>query len=166
MNVKAKVLAMFEKFPFLKNFNKYLRQPHQDCLERPVTDDSLTPLQEQLKTHFASICGICIYLSITCRPDIATLVGKACKGMHGPTKLHILYLETLVKYLKSSADWELVYSKSNEMLNLLQDMNNQYAEMKEIHHKPVVAFSDADWLPKADDGEQMRSMLRFADGSY
>jgi hypothetical protein len=54
-------------------------------IPRPsLDDDELSDYQLKLKENFASIVGSCIYFSITCRPDLSTIVSKACKGMHGP----------------------------------------------------------------------------------
>ena len=70
MNVKAKVLAMFKKFLFLNSYRVTINTSNhwQECLDRPIIDDSLTANQQKLKEHFASICGICIYLSICSNP--------------------------------------------------------------------------------------------------
>ena len=57
--------------------------------ELSLDDDELSDYQLKLKENFASIVGSCIYFSITCRPDLSTIVSKACKGMHGPKKIHM-----------------------------------------------------------------------------
>ena len=32
--------------------------------------------------HYASVVGACIYMAITCRPDIAHAVGRVSRAMH------------------------------------------------------------------------------------
>ena len=59
---------------------------------------------QYLKDNFASIVGLLIYCSISCRPDLTTIVNKACKGMHGPERRHILYLKAALKYINYDVD--------------------------------------------------------------
>ena len=85
-----------------------------------ILDSGATaPFTQLLKGYFPRIVGSCIYLSITCRPDISTITSKACKGMHGPKKVHILYLQMLIRYLKGHRDLALTYTKQGSGASLL-----------------------------------------------
>lgn len=85
-------------------------------------------MQECIKEDFASIVGACIYMSITCRPDIVTLCNKACKGMHDPKFGHILYLEYLLKYLKGTREDGLVYkAEGSTISNTRDELRSKYA---------------------------------------
>jgi len=92
MNVKAKIEDLFNKYPFLKALSNgkggHEHAPHSASMENPPEGDdtNLSKLQESLKENFASIVGSCIYFSVTCRPDISTIVSFACRGMHDPKK--------------------------------------------------------------------------------
>ena len=45
----------------------------------------VAPQRINLGSNYASIVGACIYLSITCRPDISHAVGRISRAMHNPT---------------------------------------------------------------------------------
>ena len=66
---------------------------------------------QYLKDNFASIVGLLIYCSISCRPDLTTIVNKACMGMHGPERRHILYLKAALKYINHNKDLKLIYKR-------------------------------------------------------
>ena len=81
MNVRAKVQDLFDKYSSLNGINRHLNTPHGTAITDPPKpeDESLTEFQLKLKQHFASLVGSCIYFSVTCRPDISTIVAKACR---------------------------------------------------------------------------------------
>ena len=159
MNVKAKIDDLFKKYPFLASSNRWSQSTSSSEIDNPpsLDDDELSDYQLQLKENFASIVGSCIYFSITCRPDLSTIVSKACKGMHGPKKIHILYLQAMIQYLKEHRDLSLVYRKNSKAISHIGSLAAAFPEMNDVPSSPVVGFSDADWLPKASDGEQMKS---------
>ena len=69
----------------------------------------------KLKEHFASIVGSIIYLSITCRPDIACATSKLARGMHGASRFQVNLLKTTLQYLNDHRDTPLVF-KANDSL--------------------------------------------------
>ena len=160
MNVQAKIEDLFDKYPFLKKISRYRNTPHGPVVTDPPNpeDDSLTDFQVQLRDNFASIVGSCIYFSVTCRPDISTIVGKSCQGMHNPKKIHVMYLELLVQYLKEHKDVKLTYSRHSLAAGLMGDLSKRYPELVDLPQAPIVGFSDANWLSKVESGERMRSV--------
>ena len=74
-----------------------------------------------------------------------------------PNKIHILYLQAMTQYLKEHKDLSLVYKKGSEATELIASLASVFPEMSDIPNSPVAGFSDADWLPKAPNGEQMKS---------
>ena len=46
---------------------------------------------------------------------------------------------------------------SDYQLELKENFATALPELIDVPSSPVVGFSDADWLPKASDGEQMKS---------
>ena len=95
MNVKAKIEDLFNKYPFLKALSNgkggHQHAPHSASMENPPEGDDtdLSKLQESPKGNFASIVGSCIYFSVSCRPDISTIVSFTCRGMQDPKKIHL-----------------------------------------------------------------------------
>ena len=57
-------------------------------------------VDEFIKAKYSSIVGALIYMSTTCRADIALAAGKCSRGMHAPTREHVYMLRCLVGYLK------------------------------------------------------------------
>ena len=52
-------------------------------------------LEMHMKKNYASTVGRVIYLHVTCRPDIARVVGAVARGIHKPARVH----ENKLKYL-------------------------------------------------------------------
>ena len=152
MNIKAKIDELFSKFSYLEK-SRWSDAPYAAIFENPpADDDALDEYEELLKKDFQSIVGSCIYFSITCRPDIATIVNRACKGMHSPKKIHIQYLSALVKYLQKHRDTCLTYTRAGRITPLLQSLSEKYIELQGLSSKSIVGFSDANHLDKIIDG--------------
>ena len=106
MDVENKIDCFFEEHrdafkgirgidaPYLKSF---------EDIDTP-SDTPLSDVQEYIRDNFQHIAGTFIYWTITCRPDLATIVNKACKGMHQPEVHHINYLEAAIKYAMKHRD--------------------------------------------------------------
>ena len=73
MNIAAKIDALFERFPLLKEL-KPANCIRMASMDETIDESKLTSFQEYLKEHFAEITGTLIYVSITCRPDISCAV--------------------------------------------------------------------------------------------
>ena len=113
-----------------------------------------------IKDNFATICGTCLYMSITCRPDIATICSRYCRGMHGPTYHHILLAYYMIRYLWGTKSHGLHYYRDNSPIwDSVRTMEQHYPEMKHPSEDPVIAFSDADFADKWD--ERLRSTSGF-----
>jgi len=156
-SVRSKIEDLFEKFDFLgnppkKRLGRDLHAPYLPQFEHPPEDDELDEEEMQIKENFASIVGSCIYFSITARPDIATIVNKACKGMHGPSKVHIMYVKALIRYLRNHKNTNLSYTREGSSSPLLRSLSSSFIELDVLDSAPVVGFSDANHLDKIVDG--------------
>jgi len=146
MDVEAKIEALFNRYDFLgkvypADVIKTASMDDKSCFEDPELND----LQVKLKEHFAEIVGSLIYISITCRPDISCAIGLASKGMHGPSKIHLLYLEGLMRYLKKHKGLKLVYSRTNAFLEFADGLSQAYPEIGNLGESPVIGLSDANF---------------------
>ena len=63
----------------------------------------------------------------------------------------------MIQYLKEHRDLSLVYRKDSKAVSHIGSLATAFPELADVPNSPVVGFSDADWLPKALDGEQMKS---------
>ncbi|XP_042950035.1 secreted RxLR effector protein 161-like [Carya illinoinensis] len=86
-------------------------------------------------TLYRSIIGNLQYLSLT-RPDISFSVNKACQFMHEPKLSHWLAVKRILRYLKSTINYGLFFSKQSSF---------------NLH-----AYSDADWVGCPDDRKSTR----------
>ena len=50
-----------------------------------------------------------------------------------------------------------MYRKDSKAVSHIGSLAAAFPELADVPNSPVVGFSDADWLPKASDGEQMKS---------
>ena len=74
--------------------------------------------------------GALQYLTLT-RPDISFAVNKVCQFLHAPTTVHMTAAKRIVRYVKSTLNVGLNFSKSSSTL--------------------ISAFSDSDWAGCPDD---------------
>ena len=75
---------------------------------------------------YREIVGSLIYIMTATRPDIAFAVTKLSQFMSKPTKAHLNAARRVLRYLKGSLSNKLIFTKSEEPMNLL-------------------GYSDSDW---------------------
>ena len=118
MNVKSKIDDLFNNcdFKFIHKIG-HSKNPFPPSLNDKSfpEEGTWTELELKLKEHFASIVGSIIYLSITCRPDIACATSKLARGMHGASRFQVNLLKTTLQYLNDHRDTPLVF-KANDSL--------------------------------------------------
>lgn len=61
---------------------------------------------------YQSAMGRLIYLATHSRPDIAFGVARLCAFMHNPTEDHVVVLKRIIRYLKETVDYRLIFSRS------------------------------------------------------
>ena len=80
---------------------------------------------------YRGLIGGLLCLSIATRPDISWITSKLSQFLQSPTKAHVIAAKRVLRYLKGSSDWELSYSKVDD-----------------LH---LVGFCDSDWGSSPDD---------------
>ena len=125
-------------------------------------DLPLTARQLKIRDKFRMICGSLIYISCTVRPDIVTIVNKACQGMTNPTRMHVVLLERCLAYLQCNPDLGLVYNQNGSPLRqeIIEPLAAKYEALSCIRDSPFLAFSDADFASMSDP--RLRSTSGFA----
>lgn len=93
-------------------------------------EDGSKPANQPL---YQSIVGSLLYAACATRPDISYAVGVLSKFNAAPTETHMTAAKRVLRYLKGSAEYGIVYKKSQSA---------------------PVAYSDASW---ADDNDSRRS---------
>lgn len=88
---------------------KSTRYPMEPAIQLHKDEDG-TPVDP---TMFKSIVGGLRYLVHT-RPDIAFAVGIVSRYMERPTEMHFNVVKRILRYLKGTLDYGLVYSRGNK----------------------------------------------------
>lgn len=82
---------------------------------KPVETDTSEPADAKL---YRSIVGSLIYIMTATRPDLCYVVTKLSQHMSDPTVKDLTMAKHVLRYLKSTVDYALVFKKSAEPLNL------------------------------------------------
>ena len=65
------------------------------------------------KKEYKSVVGALNYLTVMIRPDIATAVGIVSRYMQKLGKIHWLAVKRILRYLKRTVNYGLVFEKKN-----------------------------------------------------
>ena len=100
-----------------------------------LTND-LNDISEELKsfidsTLYRQAIGSLMYLVTSTRPDIAYAVSVLSRFMQQPRELHWCHVKRLLKYVKATKNYNLVYTKSEKTA--------------------LLGYSDADYANDIDD---------------
>mmetsp|Transcript_31412 Transcript_31412/g.97185 ORF Transcript_31412/g.97185 Transcript_31412/m.97185 type:complete len:381 (-) Transcript_31412:5203-6345(-) len=158
MDIASKIDDLFKNHPEISSVHG-INAPHLACFDKLDLDEpsSLSSVEQYIKDNFSVLAGTFIYLTITCRPDLTTIVNKACKGMHDPQYRHIAYMLAAIKYVKNHRTLGLCYERDRGGIsNVVATLAERYEELKNLQNAPVVAFSDASHLGLQKD--KMRSV--------
>ncbi|KAG8489058.1 hypothetical protein CXB51_017051 [Gossypium anomalum] len=81
-------------------------------------------------TEYRSLAGALQYIVLT-RPDIAYAVNRVCQFMHAPTNLHLVALKRILRYLRGTLSYGLLFRRSERL--------------------SLVGYADANWGLDFDD---------------
>ena len=137
--------------PLRKEKTPYMHNDHPEL-------DNSTLLDEEGKTKFQSIMGICQWISIARRLDICFAVSSLSRFASKPREGHLTRASKILGYLKKypskgytidprSPDMDLEYEE------IIPDFGNQYADFKEdvdprlskarMKELPIIIYTDA-----------------------
>lgn len=94
-----------------------------------VRDDGSKPVDSTL---YQSIIGSLLYASTATRPDIAHSVGVLSKFNASPTETHLTAAKRILRYLKGTLNYGIIFSKSSDSPVGYSDAN--WAENDENRH--------------------------------
>ena len=77
-------------------------------------------------TKYSEVIGSLIYLMTCSRPDISYSVGILSRYMQKPRELHWRYLKRLLRYIKTTIDFTLNYTKSEAEAKLQGFTDSDY----------------------------------------
>ncbi|XP_016651106.1 PREDICTED: uncharacterized mitochondrial protein AtMg00810-like [Prunus mume] len=96
------------------------------------------------KEHYQCLVGRLIYLAQT-RPDIAYVVSVVSQFMHSPSVPHRNAVDRILRYLKSTPEKGLMFSKNGDL--------------------EVVGYTDADWAGSITDRRSTSYYFTFVGGN-
>ena len=130
--------------------------PHLSKSDCPVT----VPAQPELLggTHaYASIVGAIMYAMLGTRPDLAYSIGQLTRFNSNPGPTHWKALKRVLRYLKGSVDFQLVYGAApGYMSSASSGISGSTV--------PVVGYCDADWAASVDDRHSITGTLFLVAG--
>ena len=82
-------------------------------------------------TEYRELVGSLIYAATSTRPDISFVVSKLSQHLSTPLNKHMLMGKHVLRYLKGTLNYELVYWRSDEPLELIAYCDSDWASSKE-----------------------------------
>jgi hypothetical protein len=133
LNQKHYISKMIEKFEMQSSKESDIPIQPNHNLTRDLNDEKEV-LRELVDVQkYRKVIGSLIYLMTCTRPDISYAVGVLSRYMQEPRELHWRCLKRVLKYLKATQDYSLVYKNSKE---------------KEIE---LSGFTDSDYAGSLED---------------
>src|SRR5579871_4184520 len=106
----------------------------------------LLPLQENKEiidyAEYRSVVGALNYLAIVMRPDITFAIGIVARFVHKPGLAHWQVVKRILRYLKGTADYRLIFKRNYGANNLTLDI-----------------YYDADWAGDIRDRKSTSGFL-------
>ena len=76
--------------------------------------------------QYRQIVGALIYLSVLTRPDITEAVSRLCRFMHAPTIAHLQDALYLLRYLKGTPEFGVIFVAQHGNLSLIGHSDNNF----------------------------------------
>ena len=170
MDVAAKIDALFEEHKILRMLpNKATPLPDSTSAKsRPLLSPAIAA---HIHEHYASLVGALIYMSVSCRPDIAYGVGRLSRHMHGPTEEAVMDCAHLLGYLgdaKHKGLGLLFCVDNNLMRKHMCRMHGEHRNgmirgiqgaITDVHGRPIDTFTDSNLC--GSRAEQCKSTSGF-----
>ena len=112
---------------------------HQLTLE--IKDQSEVLREKVDITKYREVIGSLIYLMTCTRPDISYSVGLLSRFMQEPKEWHWRFFKRLLRYIKTTRDYSLTYSKSNK------------------ENKKLIGYTDSDFAGNLEDRKSTSGYL-------
>ena len=87
--------------------------------------------EESPSGTYREIVGSLVYAMTCSRPDLAWVVTKLSQHLANPNQADWMTIRHVLRYLKATADYKLVYRKSNDGLQLSTHSDSDWASEKE-----------------------------------
>lgn len=95
----------------MKNANPVSVPADKTILDLPTNEQ----MKEDSEAPYAEAVGSLMYLAIGTRPDIAYVINTLSQHLKNPKKIHWNNLKRVLKYIKGTQDYGLLYTTDNDM---------------------------------------------------
>jgi hypothetical protein len=128
-----------------------VRLSKEDC----PTVKPAEPLLVDGKHTYASVVGAIMYAMLGTRPDLAFAIGQLTRFNSNPGPQHVAVLKRVLRYLRSSIDFELTYGAGSSGSSGSSDAK-----------LAVFGYCDSDWGASIDDRRSVSgSVFSIAGGA-
>lgn len=111
---------------YIKKILKDFKMEDANGVATPMADVSLAPHEDinysadpELRKWYQSAVGSLMYLMLSTRPDIAYAVSQLSRFSANPTEKHKVAVKHVLRYLKQTIDYGLVFDSSNKGKGLM-----------------------------------------------
>jgi hypothetical protein len=169
LNQKNYIERIIERFKSLKD-SKDLEIPIQPNhkLTSDLKDETETLRNFIDPTIYRQAIGSLIYLMTCTRPDISYSVSTLSKFMQEPRELHWRFLKRLLRYLKTTSDYSLVYRRSSpQETHLIGYTDSDYAgSIEDRKSTSGYAFKYGNCLISWNSSKQKTVSLSSTEAEY
>ena len=150
LNQSHYIRCLAEKFGQLSAVNVSYPASVHGCLGSAQCSDS-EPLDVSTCPYLSLVGGL-LWVTIT-RPDVATVVSRACQHSKNPTRAHWKAAIRILRYLLTTADFALVYPRSVRPVTVTAYADaafaNEIKQRSRYGHAIYVSGCLVCWLTKA-----------------
>ena len=150
LNQAHYIRSLAKKFGQLSAAEVHCPASTHGCLGASACPDS-EPLDVSIFPYLSLVGGL-LWTTIT-RPDVATVVSRACQHSKNPTRAHWRAAIRILRYLLTTVDFALVYSRSVRpvVVHAFADaaFANEIGQRSRYGHAVYVAGCLVCWLTKA-----------------
>ncbi|XP_062075811.1 secreted RxLR effector protein 161-like [Humulus lupulus] len=109
----------------------------QFILSREQCPANSEEVREMRNVPYSMALGCLMYLMVSTRPGIAHALSILCRFMSNPGVEHWKALKWLLRYLKGTWDYGLVYKREKEKLNLKGFVDADYASRRDTRRSTI-----------------------------
>jgi hypothetical protein len=151
----AYIMSLAKRFEALLANEKSFESPASDALKISALNTG-SPPDEESKTLLQEINGCLLYVAVMTRPDLAAICGQLGRVVHHANASHVKIAIRALKYLCSTPDLGLVYSRNDW---------SPPGFGRAIDSSVVIGYTDSDWGGDLDTRSSTSGFLTMLAGA-
>jgi len=106
---------ILERFSMTNSKRGFLPMVHGVNLSKTQSPKSPEEIERMSRIPYASAVGSIMYAMMCTRPDVAYALSMTSRYQSNPGESHWIAVKNILKYLRRTKDWVLVYGGNNEL---------------------------------------------------